>query len=177
MNKLHNNKRGFFGLFSLILIAVLSFGFYPSTPTVGADEYKATMEGWYVKIDEAHKRAVKEGKPILANFTGSDWCGWCIRLKKEVFETKKFKAWAQKNVVLLELDFPRRFKLPPAIQQQNQSLAQALNVSGYPTIWVFNLDVNEESQKSQINPLAKSGYVRGGADAWIADLEAKMKQN
>jgi protein disulfide-isomerase len=148
------------------------------TPNLIAQEtqdsaYVATMDGWLVNIDEAYQISKKEGKPIMANFTGSDWCGWCIRLKKDVFETAEFKKWAAENVVLLELDFPRRFKLPENIQQQNNSLAQAMGVSAYPTIWVFDLVVNEKG--NQINPVAKSGYVKGGPEAWIADLEGKMK--
>ncbi len=139
-------------------------------------EYKATMDGWLVDIDEAYERSVKEGKPILANFTGSDWCGWCIRLKSEVFTTKEFKKWAKANVILLELDFPRRFKLPENIQQQNQGLAQAFSVSGYPTVWIFNLEVDPEANKSNIVPLARSGYVKGGPEAWIADIKAKLAQ-
>ena len=48
-------------------------------------KYKASMNGWEVNLDAAQAISIKTGKPILANFTGTDWCGWCIRLKKEVF--------------------------------------------------------------------------------------------
>ena len=91
-------------------------------------------------MDEAYELSQKTGKPIMANFTGSDWCGWCKRLTKSVFVKKEFKKWAEENVILLEVDFPRRKKLPPAIQAQNRNIQQALRVSGYPTIWVFDLD-------------------------------------
>ena len=105
-------------LIAFTLLAVVGLSFGPSTPQISEEDYKASMEGWMVKIENAHKKSIAEGKPILANFTGTDWCGWCIRLRKEVFDTKKFKDWANENVVLLELDFPRRFKLPESIQQQ-----------------------------------------------------------
>ena len=62
---------------------------------------------WYIDFEKAAQVSLQTGKPILADFTGSDWCGWCIKLK-EVFNTPKFKDWAEKNVVLLELDYPRR---------------------------------------------------------------------
>ncbi|PIQ15370.1 MAG: thioredoxin, partial [Flavobacteriales bacterium CG18_big_fil_WC_8_21_14_2_50_32_9] len=83
------------------------------------------MDGWEVDVNKAYEISKKTGKPILANFTGSDWCGWCIKLKNEVFIKDEFKTWAKDNVVLLELDFPRRFQLPEEIKQQNYGLQQA----------------------------------------------------
>lgn len=152
-----------------ILIFVLSIS------AIGQEnEYKASMDGWEVKLDKAYALSEKTGKPIFANFTGTDWCGWCIRLRREVFDTKEFKDWAAENVVLLELDFPKRFKLPEAIAQQNAGLAQAFGVRGYPTIWVFNASVNKETNKSELQGLAKSGYVAGGPSVWIKDLETKL---
>lgn len=161
----------------ILFVAILMSGGVFSQKALTLDNYEATMEGWMVDFEKAYQRSVEEGKPIMANFTGSDWCGWCIRLKKEVFDTKEFKRWADKNVILLELDYPRKMQLPPQIQEQNKGLAQAFQVSGFPTIWVFNVDRDGESQKNSIDPLAKSGYVRGGASAWITDIENKMAGN
>lgn len=121
--------------------------------------YKATHEGWLVSIDEAYAQSKKTGKPILANFTGSDWCGWCKRLSAAVFDKPGFKTWADKNVVLLELDFPRRKKLPDEIRSQNQSLQQAFRVRGYPTVWVFNLNKSQETGGFEIEALGKTGYT------------------
>ena len=53
--------------------------------------YSQENDGWLVDFEKAAELSIKSGKPILANFTGSDWCGWCIRLQKEVFITPKFK--------------------------------------------------------------------------------------
>ena len=106
------------------------------------EEYTAENKGWLVDIDQAYALSQKTGKPIMANFTGSDWCGWCKRLTASVFSKPEFKKWADENVVLLELDFPRRKKIPDEIRQQNQSLQQAFKVRGYPTVWVFNLEKN-----------------------------------
>lgn len=122
-------------------------------------EYTATHEGWLVKVDEAYALSQKTGKPILANFTGSDWCGWCKRLSAAVFDKPAFKNWANDNVVLLELDFPRRKKLPDEIRAQNQSLQQAFQVRGYPTIWVFNLEKDQENGRFMIEALGKTGYT------------------
>jgi len=141
-------------LLGLFLTASL-LGF--SQTDTKTDTYKAENEGWLVKIDEAYAESKKTGKPILANFTGSDWCGWCKRLTKSVFIEDDFKEWADDNVVLLELDFPRRKKLPNEIRQQNAQLQQAFRVSGYPTIWVFNLDKDDKGQ-FQIEGLGKTGY-------------------
>ena len=89
-------------------------------------EYKAHAEGWMIDINKAYEVSKKTGKPIMANFTGSDWCGWCKKLKAEVFDTPEFKAWAAKNVVLVELDFPRRFQLPENIKQQKLWISTSL---------------------------------------------------
>lgn len=128
--------------------------------------YRATMDGWLVNLEEAHALSQKTGKPIMANFTGSDWCGWCKKLKAEVFETAQFKQWAKENVILLELDFPRSFQLPDDIKQQNYQLQQAFGVRGYPTIWFFTLS-NDDTGKLNINPLGNTGYVKGGPSAFI----------
>ena len=95
----------------------------------------------------------------MANFTGSDWCGWCKRLTANVFSQPEFKKWADKNVILLELDFPRRKQIPNEIRQQNASLQQAFKVRGYPTVWVFNLEKNTESEGYSIEALGQTGYT------------------
>ena len=81
-------------------------------------DYKANADGWLVDINKAYEISKKTGKPILANFTGSDWCGWCKKLKYEVFDKPAFKAWAEKTVVLVELDFPRSFQIPQKYKEQ-----------------------------------------------------------
>lgn len=116
------------------------------------------MDGWEVDLNEAYKKSQETGLPIMANFTGSDWCGWCIKLKNAVFTKKEFKEWAKKNVILLELDFPRRKQLPANIQQQNAQLQQAFRVSGYPTVWVFEMSKDETTGQVQLNGLAQTGY-------------------
>lgn len=122
-------------------------------------DYKPKNEGWHVVLEEAYKESQKTGKPIMANFTGSDWCGWCKRLDKSVFHTPDFDKWAKDNVVLLELDFPRRFRLPNAIAQQNRGLQQAFQVRGYPTVWLFDLN-KDDAGKFNINQLGKTGYTK-----------------
>lgn len=167
---------------SIIVVGLVAMSFVNKTDKNNKQEaqeqpaYKASMEGWEVDVNKAYEISQKTGKPILANFTGSDWCGWCIKLKNEVFTKDEFKVWAKKNVVLLELDFPRRFQLPEEIKQQNYGLQQAFGVVGYPTIWVFNLSKSETGQYN-IDAMGKSGYVAGGPSKFQEGVEAMIKQH
>lgn len=143
------------------------------------DTYSAHAKGWLVDVNEAYELSKETGKPIMANFTGTDWCGWCIKLKREVFDKADFKTWAKDNVVLLEVDFPKRFKLPENIKQQNYGLQQAFKVTGYPTIWVFNLGKDDNGQFT-IDALGKTGYVAGGPSKFNAGIDqmiARQKSN
>ena len=98
--------------------------------------------GWLVSYEEAYQQSIKQDKPIMANFTGSDWCGWCKKLKTAVFDTQIFKNWAKKNVILLELDYPRRTPQDAIIKKQNQQLQQTFSsyVRGYPTVLIFQIN-------------------------------------
>ena len=145
----------------------------PQVKTIAESDYKAHADGWMVDMDKAYALSKKTGKPIMANFTGSDWCGWCKKLKYEVFDKEAFKAWAKKNVILVELDFPRRFKIPQKYQEQNYKLARGFAVTGYPTIWVFNMDKDAKGQYS-ITKLGKTGYVKGVA-SFTAGVDKMIK--
>jgi len=89
---------------------------------------------WHHSYESARSESLETGRPILINFTGSDWCHWCVKLKQDVFNQPEFQAWAKDNVILLELDFPKRSAQSPIIKQQNQKLAQQFGVEGYPTV-------------------------------------------
>ena len=157
---------------------VLKTNARPQPKVVSEADYKAHADGWMVDMEKAYEVSKKTGKPIMANFTGSDWCGWCKKLKYEVFDKPEFKAWAEKNVVLVELDFPRRFKIPQKYQEQNYALAKGFAVTGYPTIWVFNLDKDDKGQMS-ITKLGKTGYVKGvsGFTSGVENMIAQSKKN
>ena len=136
--------------------------------------YSQENDGWLLNFDKAAELSMKTGKPILANFTGSDWCGWCIRLKKEVFVTPAFKKWADENVILLELDYPRRTPQTEEIKKQNRELHQFFKVRGYPTLHMFNVGIADG--KTQITSLGKTGYVAGGPTPWIANANNYLKK-
>jgi len=162
-------------------IAFLAVLFFTTTAFVVNKNSKIIPEpqelNWLTDFDEARKIAEKENKIILAFFTGSDWCGWCIRLQKNVFAKPAFKEWANKNVVLLELDFPRRKQLPEKLKQQNYQLQQAFGVRGYPTVWLFNAEFNTKTNQINLNPYGSSGYpaaaIAGKEEIkFIADMNA-----
>lgn len=124
---------------------------------VQAQEVKHGLT-WYTDINKVHELAQKTKKPVFAFFTGSDWCGWCHRLEAAVFDKPNFQKWAKDNVILLELDFPRRKELPQALQEQNQGLQQFFGVQGYPTIWLFNIDKDKATGKYNIAAYGSLGY-------------------
>lgn len=141
-------------------IFAFAFLFFVGASSMNAQDYAAENEGWLVNLEEAYTKSKAENKPILANFTGSDWCGWCKRLTASVFVHDEFKSWADDNVVLLELDFPRRKQLPQEYREQNSGLQQAFQVRGYPTIWVFDLDRDDTTNQYSIEALGKTGYTK-----------------
>ncbi|MFI5140718.1 MAG: thioredoxin family protein [Bacteroidia bacterium] len=116
---------------------------------------------WYTNLTEASDLSIKTGKPVFAFFTGSDWCGWCMKLQANVFAKDAFVAWAQKNVILLELDFPRRKQLSPELTKQNNELQQTFQVQGFPTVWLFKPAKNDKTKQLQITPMGSLGYPPG----------------
>ena len=122
----------------------------------------AAAENWHTDWDKAQAESKKTGKPVLIDFTGSDWCGWCIKLKEEVFDTAAFKSWAKENVVLLEIDFPRNKDQSDAVKEKNTALARKYQVQGFPTI-LFTDAKGEE--------LGRYGYDKGGPENWTKKAE------
>ncbi len=138
----------------MILLVVMSPFF---TVDLNAQEVKNGLT-WYTDVNKASEISNKSKKPIFAFFTGSDWCGWCTRLQRNVFEKPGFQDWAKKNVILLELDFPRSKKLPDEIVNQNAGLQQFFSVQGYPTIWMFFMTKDKKTNKQNIAALGSLGY-------------------
>lgn len=122
---------------------------------------------WHTDMNKASELSIKEKKPMLLFFTGSDWCGWCIRLQKEVLKTSEFGKWAKENVILVELDFPRRTAQDATIKAQNNQLQSMLQVRGYPTVWFVTPKKSDEG-KMNLNGLGSTGYVAGGPEKWLA---------
>jgi thioredoxin-related protein len=94
----------------------------------------AAKPGWLENFEAAKTRAAVEKKHILLDFTGSDWCGWCVKIDKEIFAKPDFKAFSAKSLLLVELDFPQSKQLPAEVKAQNDALGRQFKVNGYPTL-------------------------------------------
>jgi len=124
---------------------------------------EAWREEWITSFEQAKAKAQKENKDILINFTGSEWCTWCIRLSQEVFSQPGFAEYATKNYILVEADFPMGpTGQPTAIDPQHQELADTYEFQGFPTIMLFD---------KEGRPFAQTGYQPGGPQAYNAHLE------
>jgi thioredoxin-related protein len=122
---------------------------------------------WLHDYNKAQEEAKANHKLLFLNFTGSDWCGWCIKLDKDIFSKPQFKDYAHNNLVLVELDFPRRKSQPTEERKQNVQLAQQYEVLGFPTIVVLNSSGQKVWQFD--------GYFPGGPEAFIAQLQKLPK--
>ena len=130
-------------------------------------QVNAAEATWLTDLPKAQAQAKTENKIVLMDFTGSDWCGWCIKFKKEVLDTAEFQAYAAKNVVLVELDFPHKKVQADDLKKANAALNQQYKINGYPTLVV--LDKNGKEIGRQV------GYAEGGPKAFIAKLEGYQK--
>jgi thioredoxin-related protein len=136
---------------------------------------------WYTDLVKANEIAKASNKPIFALFTGSDWCVWCKKLQRDVFAKTAFTTWANKNVILVELDFPRFKTLSPELTQQNNSLQQTFQVQGFPTVWMFYLNKGEQAGSFNIDALGSLGYPQGAEMGkeevkFIKDADAIFKK-
>ena len=121
---------------------------------------------WGTNYEEALNKARIEGKAVLAEFTGSDWCYYCKRLRQEVLDSPDFAAWAEENFVLLEIDLPQHTDIGIELLTQNQMLRSKYQIDGYPTLLVLD---------ASGRPLGGLfGYV-GAPKAVQAELEPGIK--
>ena len=98
---------------------------------------------WMTDFAAAKAKAKAEKKDLLVDFTGSDWCGWCIKLDNEVFSKDEFKAEAPKHFVLVKLDYPQdTSKMSKELLEQNEKLQEQFPVEGFPTLLLMDADAN-----------------------------------
>lgn len=121
---------------------------------------------WLTDYEQALIEAKKSNLPILINFSGSDWCSWCIRLMDEVFSKQEFIDYAKKELVLLNLDFPRNNKQSQEQQKANQALLEQYGVLGFPTVILLN---------SKGEKIGQTGYQEGGPKPYIEHLNQMIK--
>ena len=141
-----------------MLLLILGLASLPTR----ADE----LAQWFTDANAAQAKAKQENKSVLLDFTGSDWCGWCMKLKREVFDQPEFAEFARENLVLVEVDFPRHTQLDDAQRQANERLAETYHITGYPTIILLDADGRQVGQ---------SGYREGGPRAYNANLARILK--
>ena len=121
---------------------------------------------WLTDLPKAQEKAKAEHKLVMLDFTGSDWCGWCIKLNKEVFSKPEFAEYAAKNLVPVEVDFPSKKQQTAEQKKANQALQKKYKIEGYPTIIVLD----GEGKK-----IGELGYHPGGPKAFIEAVE-KLKK-
>jgi uncharacterized protein YyaL (SSP411 family) len=132
---------------------------------------QAPAASWNTDLVAALQQAKAAQKPVLAVFSGSDWCKPCIMLKQEVFDQAEFEQYAKDRFVLARFDFPRnkKNKLPADQTKLNEQAASQLNNDGtFPLVVLL-------SPEGKV--LAKTGYRPGGPaayDAYLTQLLAKQ---
>jgi protein disulfide-isomerase len=122
---------------------------------------------WLTDYNAALQAAAAQNRPVLIDFTGSDWCGWCIKLRKEVFDKPEFAQFADSKLILLEVDFPNNKPQSAALQRANQALQQKYGVRGYPTLFLVD---------AKGNVMQQLGYMEGGPKVFLAELNKGLNQ-
>jgi thioredoxin-related protein len=132
-----------------------------ATVTLGLGAFAS--EGWETDFEKASAQAKAEGKHMLVDFSGSDWCGWCIKLDNEVFSKEAFKAYAKGNLILVLADFPRDdSKQSSELKKQNKALSEKFSVRGFPTVIILD---------SEGKAVAQTGYQAGGPEAYVEHVK------
>ena len=127
----------------------------------------AKSELWPADYDAALKQAAAENKYVLVDFSGSDWCGWCIRLEKEVFSQKEFVDYAKANLVCVLVDFPNEKPQSAEQKAKNKALAEKYGVEGFPTVLILN---------PQGKLVKQTGYQPGGPTAYVEMIKGVIAQ-
>lgn len=112
-------------------------------------------------FEVAQSQAKIADKPMMLVFSGSDWCGWCVKFDREVLSQPEFATWLRANAVLYTADFPEHTPQPDELRRQNAELAQKYGVDSFPTVILTRPDGTE---------IARTGYQPGGAAAYAEHL-------
>jgi thioredoxin-related protein len=147
-----------------VAVALLSVGCKRS---IDAAPPSKPESGWLTDYKQAQQEAKKSKKLLLLDFTGSDWCGPCIVFKRNVLSNPEFTAYASKNLVLMEVDFPKGKPQSPTLAKQNEQLGMQYQVDGFPTIIVLTGEGRKVWEFV--------GYFPNGPRAFIAELEKLRK--
>jgi protein disulfide-isomerase len=117
---------------TVTFLFILAFSIITFLPAYSTDS------GWLTDFEQAKKIASEKKLPILADFSGSDWCGWCMKLDKEVFSKPEFQKYAKDNLILFMADFPRAKSQTDKVKKQNRELAEKYGIRGFPTVLLLD---------------------------------------
>ena len=141
---------------ALCAIVVLAAGI-----SFAAELSKSVPKGWIEDFDAAQKQAAKEGKYILLAFSGSDWCGWCVRMDREIYSDKKFVNQAKRDFILVMIDSPRdKSILSELAASQNRGLVRRFGVRGYPCSVLVRPDGSEVKRFSGYQSDGPSDFLK-----------------
>jgi thioredoxin-related protein len=121
---------------ALVLVVSIS----AARPPAPSEAKKGHEPRWERDLEKAKQIAARDGRAILASFEGTDWCPWCMKLRREVWLDNTFKEYAKGQLVLLLIDFPRAFELPEAEKKQNHALASRFAIEGLPTVVLLDAE-------------------------------------
>ncbi len=123
----------------------------------------AADDSWKTDFEAARKEAADSDKILLIDFTGSDWCAWCIKLRKEVFAQAEFETGVKEKFVLVELDYPKdKARVTEAVAKQNEALLKQYPIKAYPTVLLCD---------AAGKPFATTGYRPDGPKAYVTHLD------
>lgn len=165
-------------LFSAIIAAVAVSPFFALAEKADAADAKtsaaavpattSTPEGWTDDFEAAKKQAAAEGKDLFLVFSGSDWCGWCVRLEQEVFSQDGFFDGISKNFVPVFIDLPRdESRISKLARKQNRPLTERYRILGFPTVLLADADGVV---------FAQIGYEPGGPEKYLKSV-AELTEN
>jgi thioredoxin-related protein len=130
-------------------------------------QVSAAEEDWLTDLPKAQAKARSENKMVLMDFNGSDWCPPCKALRKNVLSSPEFVQYAKKNLVLVDVDFPRHKTQSEELKKANEQLSEQYKVEGFPTVVVLSSEGKELTKKV--------GYDGESPKDFIAELE-KLKK-
>jgi protein disulfide-isomerase len=166
---LHSRDFGVKTLTTVILfaLAIGLFGGLVASSKQGARTSSPAQSAWITDYKKGQVEAKASHKLVLVNFTGSDWCGYCVQLDRAILSQPQFKDYANRNLVLVEIDFPRRKPQSVETRKQNAELAEHYQVEGFPTLIVLNGDGKTVWRYD--------GLYTGGLAAFLAELDKARK--
>ncbi len=133
---------------------------------LGASNLHAEQSNWFTDFEKAKAAAAERNVPILADFAGSDWCGWCMKLDQEVFSLPEFQAYAKEHLVLFLAVFPNSKPQTDSVKKQNKELAEYYGVEGFPTVLLLN---------ATGKVVVRTGYRKGGPAAYVDHIKSLQK--